>query len=130
MRNTENKSLIYIIIDVSYNTFDTIHMIQLQLSTLEVTYTRTLSTNIHEYISTYTMTRLLQKKWKVFVAQTATQSRKSTNWNNSGLTRVLHSKENNTWVSLIQTQLLMHRSNNNQYQIDDSHRNLVYPTPR
>ena len=36
-------------------------MIQLQLSTLEVIYTSTLSTNIHEYISFYTMTRLLQK---------------------------------------------------------------------
>ena len=30
-----------------------------------------------------------------------------------GLTRVLHSKENNTRVSLIQTQLLVHSSNNN-----------------
>ena len=131
MQNTDGtKSLIYIITDVSYNTVDTIHMIQLQLSTLVVIYTNTLSTNVHEYISSYTKTRLLQKMWKVFIAQTATQSRKSTTWNNSGLTRVLHSKENNTRVSLIQTRLLMHRSNNNQYQIDDSHRNLVYPTSR
>ena len=36
-----------------------------------------------------------------------------------GLTRVLYSKENNTQVSLIQTQLLVHRGNNNQ-QLDDS----------
>ena len=44
MRNTDKtESLIYIITDVSYNTCDTIHMIQLQLSTLEVTYTSTLS---------------------------------------------------------------------------------------
>ena len=34
-------------------------MIQLQLSTLEVIYTSTLSTNIHEYISFYILTRLL-----------------------------------------------------------------------
>ena len=52
MRNTDKtKSLIYIITDVSYNTCDTIHMIQLQLSTLEVTYTSTLSYII--YMSTY-----------------------------------------------------------------------------
>ena len=36
-----------------------------------------------------------------------------------GLTRVLYSKENNTQLSLIQTQLLVHRGNNNQ-QLDDS----------
>ena len=52
MRNKGGtKSLIYIITDISYNTFDTIQMIQLQLSTQEVIYTSTLSTNIHEYIS-------------------------------------------------------------------------------
>ena len=51
MRNTDGtKSLIYTITDISYNTFDTIQMIQLQLSTREVIYTSTLSTNIHEYI--------------------------------------------------------------------------------
>jgi hypothetical protein len=64
MRNTdETESLIYIYIitDVSYNTFDTVHMIQLQQSTQEVIYTSTLTTNIHEYISTYTMARQLQK---------------------------------------------------------------------
>ena len=52
MRNTDKtKSLIYIITDVSYNTCDTVHMIQLQLSTLEVTYTSTLSYII--YMNTY-----------------------------------------------------------------------------
>ena len=39
MRNIDKtESLIYTITDVVYNTYDTIHMIQLQLSTLEVTY--------------------------------------------------------------------------------------------
>ena len=39
MRNTDKtESLIYIITDVSYNTFDTVHVIQLQQSTQEVTY--------------------------------------------------------------------------------------------
>ena len=54
-------SYTYIITDVSYNTFDTVHMIQQPQSTQEVKYTSTLSTNIHEYISTYTMTRQPQK---------------------------------------------------------------------
>ena len=60
MRNTDKTESHIYITDVSYNIVDTIHMIQLQLSTLEVIYTSTLSTNIHEYISFYTMTRLLQ----------------------------------------------------------------------
>ena len=39
MRNTDKTKVSYIYItDVSYNTVDTIHMIQLQLSTLEVIY--------------------------------------------------------------------------------------------
>ena len=56
----QKVSYIYIT-DVSYNTFDTVHVIQLQQSTQEVTYTSTLTINIHEDISTYTMTRQLQK---------------------------------------------------------------------
>ena len=57
MRNTDKTEiLIYTITDVSYNTFGTVHMIQLQQSTQEVTYTSTLTINIHEDISTYTMT--------------------------------------------------------------------------
>ena len=62
MKQKVSYIYIYIITDVSYNTFDTVHVIQLQQSTQEVIYTSTLSTNIHEYISTYTMTRQLQKR--------------------------------------------------------------------
>ena len=52
MRNTDKTdALIYTITDVSYNTFDTVHMIQLQQSTQEVTYTSTLTYII--YMNTY-----------------------------------------------------------------------------
>ena len=53
MRNTDKTkmSYIYIIIDVSYNRCDTIHMIEPQLSTQEVTYTSTLTYII--YMNTY-----------------------------------------------------------------------------
>ena len=52
MRNTNKiESLIYTITDVSYNTFDTVHVIQLQQSTQEVTYTSTLTYII--YMNTY-----------------------------------------------------------------------------
>ena len=52
MRNTDKTEiLIYTITDVSYNTFDTVHMIQLQQSTQEVTYTSTLTYII--YMNTY-----------------------------------------------------------------------------
>ena len=52
MRNTDGtKSLIYTITDISFNTFDTIQMIQLQQSTQEVTYTSTLMYII--YMNTY-----------------------------------------------------------------------------
>ena len=52
MRNTnKTESLVYTITDVSYNTFDMVHMIQLQQSTQEVTYTCTLTYII--YMNTY-----------------------------------------------------------------------------
>ena len=52
MRNTgKTEILIYTITGVSYNTFDTVHMIQLQQSTKEVTYTSTLTYII--YMNTY-----------------------------------------------------------------------------
>ena len=52
MRNTDKTEiLIYTITDVSYNTFDTVHMIQLQQSTQEVTYTSTLT--YITYMNTY-----------------------------------------------------------------------------
>ena len=52
MRNTnERESLIYTTTDISYNTFDTVHVIQLQQSTQEVTYTSTLTYII--YMNTY-----------------------------------------------------------------------------
>ena len=62
MRNTNKReSLIYTITDVSYNTYETVHMIQLPQSTQEVTYTSTLTYII--YMNTYLpiqLYRLLQ----------------------------------------------------------------------